>query len=223
MEPFHRDQLLRTPPGNAFGILLIRIVLVLNVRVRVRIEDRALDRREDPVLFGVGRLGLVALVTEGTPEGVPVAEELSHVVADIEVFDVSGKTFPRGSAVIESELDVFQRAMVHPVEDEVEGGRVWEGEVDDGVGVGGGKEMGGSSGEGGLRGRGRSRPAEEASEETRLRAEIIDVGLIITMRFTTTGKEQRERPTVKDLREMDTRFPWVVDWGLETSWMTEWR
>ena len=99
--------------------------------------------------------------------GVPVAEELTHVVADVEVFDVSGETFPRDGTVVESELDVLHRTMVHPVEEEVEGGRVGEREVDNGVGVGGGKEMGRPNGEGGLRGRG-SRPAEEASQKTRL-------------------------------------------------------
>lgn len=54
------------------------------------------------------------------------------------------------------------------MEEKVEGGGVGEREVDDGVGVGGGKEMGKASGSGGFRGRGGSRPAEEASQEARL-------------------------------------------------------
>jgi len=58
--------------------------------------------------------------------------------------------------------------MIHPVEEKVEGGGVGEWEEDDRVGVGRAKEMGRSSGEGGFRGRGGSRPAEEASQKTRL-------------------------------------------------------
>jgi hypothetical protein len=86
---------------------------------------------------------------------------------------------------------MFHRTVVHPVEEKVEGGRVGEREVDNGVGVGGGKEMGSSSVEGIFRVRGDSRPAKETSQETRLRAEIIDMGLMITLRPTTIGKEQK--------------------------------
>ena len=89
-----------------------------------------------------------------------MTEELTHIVADVEVFDVSGETLPGDSAVFESELDVLHRTVVHPVEKKAEGGRVWEGEVDNGVGVGGGKEMGRSSGGGGFRGRDGGRPAK---------------------------------------------------------------
>jgi hypothetical protein len=111
------------------------------------------------------------------PTSVPVAEEVAHVVADVEVFDVSGKTFPRDEAVVEGELDVFQRTVVHPMDEKTKGGRVGDREVDNGVRVGGGEEMGGSSLEGGFRGRGDGRPAKEAPHEARLRAEIIDVYL----------------------------------------------
>jgi len=111
------------------------------------------------------------------PTSVPVAEELAHVVADVEIFDVSGKTFPCDDAVVESELDVFQRTMVHPMEEKTKGGRVGDREVDDGVSVGGGKEMGRSNLEGGFRGRDDRRPAKEAPHEARLRAKIIDVYL----------------------------------------------
>jgi len=58
--------------------------------------------------------------------------------------------------------------VIHPVEEKVEGGGVREGEEDDGVGVGWAKKMGRSSGEGGFRGRGGSRPAKEASQKTGL-------------------------------------------------------
>jgi hypothetical protein len=58
--------------------------------------------------------------------------------------------------------------MIHPVEEKVEGGGVGEREVDDGVGAGGGEEMGGASRSRGLRGRGSSRPAEEGSQKARL-------------------------------------------------------
>jgi hypothetical protein len=34
-------------------------------------------------------------------------------------------------------------------------------------------------------------------------------------------EEKREELTSKDFREMDARFPWVMEWGLEGSWMTE--
>ena len=115
------------------------------------------------------------------PAGVPVAEELTYVVADVEVFDVSGETFPRDGAVVESKLDLFHRTVVHPMKEKVKGGGVGDREVDDGVGVGGGKEMGSASG---FRGRGSSRPAKEASHKTRLRAEIIDVCLVIAVRST---------------------------------------
>jgi len=97
-----------------------------------------------------------------------VTEELTHVVADVEVFDVSSETLPRDGAVFESELDVLHRTVVHPMEKKVEGRGVGEGEEDDGVGIGGAKEMGRSSGEGGFRGRSGSRPAKEASQETGL-------------------------------------------------------
>lgn len=96
-----------------------------------------------------------------------MTEEVSHVIADVEVFDVSGKTFPCDGTVVESELDAFHRTVVHPVEEKIKGGRVGDREVDDGVGAGG-KEMGRSSLEGGFRGRGDGRPAEEASHEARL-------------------------------------------------------
>jgi len=126
------------------------------------------------------------------PTGVPVTEELTHVIADVEVFDVSGKTFPRDEAVIESELDVFHRTMVDPMEEKIEGGRVGDREVDDGVRVGGGEEMGRPSLEGGFRGRGDGRPAEEAPHEARLRAKIIDVYLMIRVRSMTFGKKYNE-------------------------------
>lgn len=117
-----------------------------------------------------------------------MTKELTHVVADVEVLDVSGKTFPRDGAVGESKLDVFHRTVVHPMKEKVEGGRVGERKVDNGVGVGGGNEMRRSNGEGGLGCRGGSRPAEEASQKTRLRAEIIDMDLMITVRSTAIGK-----------------------------------
>jgi len=77
-----------------------------------------------------------------------VPEELTHVVADVEIFDVSGKAFPRDSTLVEGELDMFRRTVVHPVEKKIEGGRVGKRKVDNGVGVRGGKEMGSSSEEG---------------------------------------------------------------------------
>lgn len=92
-----------------------------------------------------------------------MTEELTHVVADVEVFDVPGETLPGDGAVVESELDVFHRTVIHPVEEEVERGRVWKGDEDDGVGVGGGEEMRRSSGRGGFRGQSTSGSAEEAS------------------------------------------------------------
>jgi hypothetical protein len=141
--------------------------------------------------FGIGRIGRVALVAEEAPTSVPVTEEPTHFVADVEVFDVSGKAFPRDSAFVESEFDLFRRAVVHPVEEKVKGGRVGEREVDNGVGVRGGKEVGSSSVEGIFRVRDDSRPAKETSQETRLRAEIIDVGLTITFRPMTIEKEQK--------------------------------
>ena len=58
------------------------------------------------------------------------------MVADVEVFDVSSETFPRDCAVVESEFDVFNRTVVHPMEEQDEGRRVWDREVDDRVGVG---------------------------------------------------------------------------------------
>ena len=79
-----------------------------------------------------------------------MTEELTHVVADVEVFDVSGETLPSDGAVFESELDVLHRTVVHPMEEKVKGGGVGEGEEDDGVGVGEAKEMGRSSREGGF-------------------------------------------------------------------------
>ena len=97
-----------------------------------------------------------------------MAEELTHVVADVEVLDVSSKTFPRDGAVVESEFDVLHRTMVHPMEDKVKGRRVGEREVDDRVGVGGGKEMRSTSREGGVQGRDDGGPAEEAPQKTRL-------------------------------------------------------
>ena len=77
------------------------------------------------------------------------------------------------------------------MEKEIKRGRVGEREVDNGVGVGGGKEVGSSSLEGIFRVRGDNRPAKETPQETRLRAEIIDVGLTITLRSMSIGKEQK--------------------------------
>jgi hypothetical protein len=85
------------------------------------------------------------------------------------------------------------------MEDEVERRRVGEREVDDGVGVGGAKEMGTSRWGGGFRGRGNGRAAEEASQETRLRAKIIDVGLVVTVRSTTIGKKQERKTDLEGL------------------------
>ena len=87
---------------------------------------------------------------EETPTGVPVTEELTQVVTDVEVFDISSKAFPCDSAVVESAFDVFNGSVVHPVEEKIEGGRVGEREVDNRVGVGGGKEVGNSSMRGGF-------------------------------------------------------------------------
>jgi hypothetical protein len=106
------------------------------------------------------------------------------------LFEVPGKAFPRDSAVVESEFDLFHRTVVHPVE-KVKGGGVGEMEVDDGVGVGGGEEVRSSSVEGIFRVRDDSRPAKETPQEMRLRAEIIDVGLTTMSRPTTIGTEQK--------------------------------
>ena len=97
------------------------------------------------------------------PTSVPPTKELAHIVTDVEVLDVSGKTFPRHGAVVEGERDVLHRPMVHPAEEKVEGRRVGDMEEDDGVGVGGREELGRSSREGGFRRRGGSRTAEETS------------------------------------------------------------
>jgi len=140
------------------------------------IEDRGLDRREGS-FFGIGRIGRVGLVAKETPASVPVTEEPTYIVVDVEIFDVSGKTFPRDSALAESALDGFHGTVVHPVEEKLKGRRVGERDVDNGVGVGGRKKVGSSSLEGIFRGN--SRPAKETSQETRLRAEIINVGLMI--------------------------------------------
>jgi hypothetical protein len=145
-----------------------------------------------------------------------VTEEPTHVVMDVEVFDVSGKAFPRDRAVVESRFYMFHRTVVDPVEEKIEGGRVGEREADNGVGVGG-KEIGSSSMEGIFRVRGDRRPAKEMSQETRLRAEIIDMGLMITLRPTKIGRSRWRQPTSNDFREMDVRFPWAADRGLEVS------
>ena len=114
------------------------------------------------------RIVRVALIMEETPTRIPVTEKLTHVVTDVEVFDVPSKAFPRDSTVVQSELDLFHRTVIHPVEEKIEGGRVGDREADNGVGVGGGKEVGSSIVEGIFRVRGDDRPAKETSQETRL-------------------------------------------------------
>jgi hypothetical protein len=61
---------------------------------------------------------------EEVPISVPVAEELMHVVTDVEVFDVLGKAFPCDGAIAKSEFNLFHRTVVYPVEEKVKGRRV---------------------------------------------------------------------------------------------------
>jgi len=81
--------------------------------------------------------------------------------------------------------------VVHPVEENIKRGRVGKGEVNNGMGVRGGKEVGSSSLEGIFRVRDGSRPPKEMPQETRIRTEIIDMGLMIMPRLITIREEQR--------------------------------
>ena len=92
------------------------------------------------------------------------------------------------------------------MEDKTKGRRVGDREVDNGVNIGGGKEMRRLSLDGGFRGRGERRPAKEAPHEARLRAKIIDVHLMVTVRSMTIGKEQKG---MTDLERLLRRRGWM--------------
>lgn len=68
------------------------------------------------------------------PVAIPAAQEYFYVGGETEVFDVAGETLPPDETAIERVLDVICVARVHPVEELVDGGRIWDWEEENGMG-----------------------------------------------------------------------------------------
>lgn len=71
---------------------------------------------------------------------IPITEEDLDLSAETEILDVACDAFPLNGALVETFLDVGKVAKVHPVDEEVEGGGIWDGEEEDGVVWGAGHE-----------------------------------------------------------------------------------
>lgn len=115
------------------------------------------------------------------PVAVPAPQEYFDVCGEAKVLDVAGEALPVDAAVVERVFEVVCGARVHPVEEWLDGGRVWDGEEDDGMGGRGGQqtgeaEAGDAGGEAGAVG-GRD-AGKEGSEEDGLGGETAGVELV---------------------------------------------